>query len=204
LRRAIALGWCGFLEEGRKKGWEDSSYYLHLRSLWHQTKCRVNHQFHLKLDHIRPLNHPVRRLSYLAHFLQDPSLEELWSSTLRIWNGAMGESNISNNQLKENLLNVIPHYHDAYWDYHYTFESQSRRQKVPCLGKDLKLHILLNTTLPLLHATIKDVKIAERFQQFYASLKMPQISKSRYLHQRFFGHQKSEGFLEQAQLAQGA
>lgn len=204
---AIALGCCGFLEEGRKTSWEESAYYQYLRSLWWRRKDRMTHQTQLKLNQIRPFHHPIRRLAYLAHFLQDSSLEKLWPATLQIWEMAIDGHEISLKQLREKLLNMIPHYQDAYWDYHYTFESRIQKKRLPCLGKELKLHILLNTTLPLIYAAIKeagDFRTWEKFQQFYASLEIAQTSKSRYLHQRFFGNQKSELLLNQAQIAQGA
>jgi hypothetical protein len=205
---AIALGCCGFLEEGRKKEWEGSSYYQDLRLLWWGRKAQVTYQAHLKIDHIRPLHHPVRRLAYLAHFLQDPHLDELWLSTLQEWETAMEMPQLSLSKLREKLFEVLPIYSDDYWDSHYTFEAYSQKKVLPSLGKEVKMHILLNTTLPLLYATIKEEGNPsrwEKFQQFYASLEISQISKSRYLHHRFFGEdQRSESFFRQAQMAQGA
>lgn len=204
---AIALGCCGFLEEGRKKSWENSTYYQYLRSLWWGRKAEMTHQAHLKLDRIRPFHHPVRRIAYLAHFLQDPRLEEYWFSTLQVWESAVETTTIPFKKLLESLLNIIPVYRDDYWDSHYTFESDVQKKSLPCLGKDVKMHILLNTTLPLLYAMIKDsgdFQKWEKFQQFYASLEINQTSKTRYLHQRFFENQKSEDFFTQAQMAQGA
>lgn len=204
---AIALGCCGFLEEGRKETWENSSYYQNLRLLWWGRKDQIVHQAHLKLDHIRPLHHPVRRLAYLAHFLQDPNLEQFWFLTLQVWEKATAAAPISFRKLKEGLLNVLPCYQDDYWDCHYTFESRVQKKKLPYLGKELKLHILLNTTLPLLYATIKNsanFQKWEKFQEFYLSLETPQTSKSRYLSQRFLGNQNNERFFTQAQMVQGA
>ncbi len=204
---AIALGCCGFLEEGRKSSWEESTYYQYMRSLWWGRKDQINYQALLKLNQIRPFHHPIRRLAYLVHFLQDSSLEQLWSKSLRIWETAIDKPEIFFKQLREKLLNMIPHYQDAYWDNHYTFESQIQKKQLPCLGNELKQHILLNTTLPLIYATLKEAgnfQNWEKFQQFYASLENPQTSKSSYLHQRFFGNEKSEHWFSQAQMAQGA
>lgn len=204
---AIALGCCGFLEDNRKKSWENSSYYQDLRLLWWGRKDQMTHQAHLKLDHIRPLHHPVRRLAYLAHFLQDLHLEKFWLSTLHLWEKAISATHLSYRKLKDDLLNILPLYQDDYWDYHYTFESHIQKKTLSCLGNELKLQILLNTTLPLLYATLKDegdFKKWEIFQQFYLSLETSRTSKSRYLHQRFFGNQEKEQFFNQAQMAQGA
>jgi hypothetical protein len=168
----------------------------------------VNHQAYLKIDHIRPLHHPVRRLAYLTHLLQDSRLDELWLLTLQIWERAMEMSKISFPKLRDQLCDILPVYSDGYWDSHYTFETKAQKKVLPSLGKELKMHILLNTTLPLLYATLKEEGHSskwEKFQQLYASLQISQISKSRYLHHRFFGEdQRSETFFRQAQMAQGA
>jgi hypothetical protein len=204
---AIAFGCCGFLEEKRKKEWEQSEYYLHLRRLWWGKKDRVIHQAHLKLDHIRPLHHPLRRLAYLVHLLQDANLEQLWPATFRVWEKAIEVPVPEYKKLTNKLFQILPLYADPYWDYHYTFESQARPTCLPSLGKDLKMHLLLNTTLPLLYATIKesrDFQMWEKFQQFYASLEISQNSQSHYLHHRFFGERKEKKLLNQAQMTQGA
>lgn len=204
---AIALGCSGFLEEKRKESWESSAYYQHLRLLWGGRKNQVTHQACLRLDHIRPFHHPVRRLAYLAHFLQDPHLEDLWNNSLYVWEAAIAMPKLPFKQLKEKLLDIFPIYADNYWDYHYTFEDQNRKKSVPCLGKELKLQILLNTTLPLLYAKMKELgnfQFWEKFQHFYASLEVSQTSKSHYLHQRFFGDLRSEQFFKEAQMVQGA
>jgi hypothetical protein len=203
---AIALGCCGFLEEGRKTDWEPSDYYQYLRQLWWGRKDQMTHQAHLKLDRIRPFHHPIRRLAYLAHLLQDAHLEQLWSKALQKWQAAM-EASTPPRLLEEELLQVLPLYRDPYWDYHFTFEGRTQSKCLPSLGKELKMHVLLNTTLPLLYAIIKesgDFQQWERFQQFYASLEVSHNSKSRYLHQRFFGDQRESELLTKAQMVQGA
>lgn len=141
---AIALGCCGFLEEGRKERWENSPYYQDLRLLWWGRRNEIAHQAHLKLDRIRPLHHPIRRLVYLVYLLQDPCLEGLWPSILRLWDTTMGMPDSSLNRLKKKLFNIIPSYEDEYWESHYTFESRVQKKKLPFgLGEELKLHFLL-------------------------------------------------------------
>lgn len=60
---------------------------------------------------------------------------------------------------------------------------------------------------PLLYGTIKemgDFQRWEKFQQFYAAIEIPLTSKSRYLHQRFFGDpHHDEQMLTRAQMMQG-
>lgn len=204
---AIALGCCGFLEEGRKQSWELSHYYQSLRSLWWGKRDQIIHQAHLKLDHIRPYHHPIRRLAYLVSLLQDPDLERLWGKFLRIWTRSNAGSKKEFILLKEELLQVIPHYDDPYWSSHYTFEARSQSKRLPMLGDDLKTQILLNTALPLLYAAMKENDRPsdwEKFQKFYLSLKTDFPNKSRYLHQRFFGEDSAHSLLSQAQIAQGA
>jgi len=204
---AVALGSCGFLEEGRKDSWESSPYYQYIRSLWWGKKDQVTHQACLKLDRIRPLHHPIRRLAFLAHFLQDRHLEEIWSRALNLWQMAASTSKMSSKKLENQLLNIFPVYQDEYWDCHYTFESDNEKTCPLGIGKDIKLHILLNTTLPLLYGIIKEsgsICEWEKFQQFYTSLAISGNSKSFYLHQRFFGGKQNEEFFEEAQIMQGA
>lgn len=204
---AIALGCCGFLEEGRKSIWEQSSYYQHLKLLWWGRKAEITHQAFLKLNQIRPLHHPIRRLFYLVRLLQDAHLEQLWHYLLQIWKTAIAVIPFDFKQLNRCLLDAIPSYHDPYWDCHFTFEEKVQMKRLPSMGKELKTHILLNTILPLLYGTLKesgDVQVWEKFQQFYAHLKVPLTNKSRYLHHRFFNFTKEEQFLTQAQMVQGA
>lgn len=202
---ALALGCCGFLEEGRQKKWESSTYYQELRLLWWGKRDQITLQINLKLDHIRPLHHPIRRLAYLTRLLQDSQLENLWSLFLQEWEKFTLQTDKNYKKLKNQLLDLLPHYTNSYWDHHYTFESHVQSQYLPGLGSELKMHILLNTYLPLLYASlIEQSSDWQFFQNFYASLEMTLTSKSRYLQQRFFGNEKESVFLEEAQMAQGA
>jgi hypothetical protein len=204
---AIALGCCGFLEEGRKQNWGSSSYYQKLRFLWWGRRDQITHQAHLKLDRIRPLHHPVRRLVYLTYLLQDSQLETLWFLALDLWKQFQKDPQQNFRKLKVQFLQILPLYPDSYWDYHFTFEEKAQRKILPSLGEDLKVHMLLNTYLPLLYATLREAGESlewERFQRFYASLEVAFTSKSRYLHRRFFGEQQASDFLTQAQRMQGA
>lgn len=205
---AIALGCCGFLEEGRKTSWESSEYYQQLRLLWWGRKSEITHQTQLKLNRIRPLHHPVRRLYYLVQLLQDPNLETLWDTVLEQWDRPVPtDSKNPYRKLQDNFLQILPIYQDDYWDHHYTFEVKRQTKVLPSMGEDLKVHILLNTFLPLLYAKVKregNPLQWERFQHFYASLHMTETSKSRYLHRRFFGEAQKEALWSEAQIAQGA
>lgn len=204
---AIALGCCGFLEEGRKESWEKSPYYQNLRLLWWGRKDQMTHQANLRLDRIRPVHHPVRRLAYLVLFLQDSNFEVFWDWNMNLWEKALEESIMPVRRLEENLLNCLPIYQEDYWNFHYTFESCRQKKSLSLLGNEIKQQILLNTTLPLLYGAMKESPVFqkwEKFHQFYLSLEVPQTSKSRYLNQRFFGNQKDGQFFNQAQMVQGA
>lgn len=204
---AIALGCCGFLEEGRKESWEHSDYYQLLRSLWWGKKDQITHQCYLKLGRIRPAHHPVRRLAYLVHFLQDHHLEKIWFYALEIWDASMKMIKPSFKKLRDELINIFPTYQNDYWESHYTFSSCMREKRALNLGKEIKLHMLINTILPLMYGVIKDLgdyRKWENFQQFYTLLTIPQTSKSRYLHQRFLGEKTNQDFFEEAQMVQGA
>ncbi len=204
---AIALGCCGFLEEQRNMSWEQSDYYQTLRCLWWGRRDQITHQTYLKLDRIRPLHHPIRRLVYLVRLLQDVNLEKLWLTVVQKWEKAIASPQPVYKKLQHDLLEVLPHYSHSYWDYHFTFENKLQPKCLPSVGKDLKIHLLLNTTLPLLYATIRESAACqkwEKFQQFFASIDMPQNSKSRYLYHRFFLDQKNDDFFHNAQMAQGA
>jgi hypothetical protein len=211
---AISLGCCGFLEINRKESWEGSSYYHTLRSLWWEKQEQITHQTCLHLHGIRPLHHPIRRLVYLTHLLQDSTLEKRWGMIIQIWEKVIVDfsKNIPleksfTKKLTQQIFEVIPHYSHSYWNYHFTFEKTAQVNSLPILGDDIKMHILLNTILPLLNAAFKpsvNAFYGQFFQFFYASLKTTLTGKSRYLHQRFLGENKEQNFFQSSQLSQGA
>lgn len=204
---SIALGTCGFLEKNRQKKWEASQYYQFLRTLWEGKKSEIIHQTTLNLDRIRPLHHPIRRLFYLTNLLQDDKSKNLWNNLLEIWKKALKAPSIKLNILKNLLLEIIPDYQNPYWKNHYTFESKNQSKDLPSLGNEIKMHILINTFLPLIYGTIKDSGNVEEwkfFQEFYFSLEIPLTAKSRYLYQRFFNPSQDLEILSKAQITQGA
>ncbi|CUI16093.1 hypothetical protein PNK_0464 [Candidatus Protochlamydia naegleriophila] len=206
---ALAIGCCGFFETGRKINWEQSSYYQELRSLWWGLRDKLTHQASLRLDHIRPLNHPVRRLAYLVKLLQDPKMDCLWLDLLREWERNVEElaTSMRPKSFLDRLIALIPAYGDDYWKRHYTFEAQAQKKELPLIGYDLKREFVVNTYLPLLYATLKErcqLSHLAVFQTFYASLGAPKTSKGRYLTHRFFGEASKGKLLNKATLMQGA
>lgn len=207
---AIGLGCCGFFEDSTKNEWKSSSYYCELRHLWWGEKARVNHQTKLKLDHIRPLNHPIRRLAYLAKLLADSKSEQLWEKMLMAWHQFAKQKNDQPKALtalKHVLFDSIPSYEDKYWNAHYLFEKNESKKSVPLIGENLKTEILLNVFLPMLYAEIKEQGEAFQitaFKAFFNHFKAIDTRKNRYLMQRFFGDSSKTTILNKAQMEQGA
>lgn len=204
---AVALGCSGFFEERFNK-WESSNYYQQLRSLWWGKKDLIDYQAYLRLDHIRPLNHPVRRLAYLAKFLQDPLMEDLWFNLAKIWCDfvVLDLSTKGIKVIKQQMLDLIPDYQDVYWNSHFLFEN-GERPFIPFIGKDTKTEIVINVFVPLLYQFVRESgnpKWWEAFQVFYGSFKGVTTSKSRYLQHRFFGNGLKASILDTAQMTQGA
>jgi hypothetical protein len=204
---AIAYGCCGFLEDGYNKGWEASDYYQLLRSYWWERRSEITHQTNLKLDRIRPIQHPVRRLAYLVQLLQNPTLELIWNQVLMIWNQPVPNHRKGYMKLKNTLLSLIPAFHHPYWERHYNFEKHQKEKALPTLGEELKTHIFLNTYLPLLfgsnsHPTQE--KEWKKIEGVYNCMKCPETSKSQYLHHRFFGDRLGTHFQRNSQMVQGA
>lgn len=194
---AIALGCCGFFEKEAITHWQTSLVYQNWRSLWWGYHDQVLHQTQLRLDHIRPLNHPVRRLAYLVKLLHDPYMERITATVFDCWREHCEEPL----RLKQRLLDCIPTYQDPYWNFHYTFETEPKTKYLSLMGEDLKMAILINTILPLLYAKVEN---KEAFQQLYGILPAAKANKSRYLQQRFFGNSSGKNLLKLAQMEQGA
>ena len=198
----ISLGVCGFFEKKFKRRWQPSIYYKELEACWDGIKHEGGPRIKLRLDRIRPLNHPIRRLVYLIKLLKDPVLEKIWPY---IWDRWQTRSTWSFKQLRSVLLEQIPIYTDSYWNRHYTFESESKGRFIPLIGEDFKMAVLVNTILPLLYKEIRqtgDPQAFEDFNQFYDSLKGLKSSKVHYLTHRFFG-ENPRNFFSKAQLEQG-
>lgn len=207
---AIGLGCCGFFEESYQLRWDHSTYYQQLKTFWWGVCSSITHQTHLKLHQIRPLNHPVRRLAYLAHFLADDPIYRLWTGIQEVWSrGRLIDR--SNKKEREKLIHQfmdqIPFYEDSYWNSHYTFELESQSLKLPLMGENLKQEILVNTLFPVLYSDIlerDDQEELNAFQQIYQDLKASHSSKTHYLTHRFFGDKPKGALLEKAQIEQGA
>lgn len=200
---ALAFGCSGFFDGRQSKHWELSEYYQHLKTLWWERKGDVVHQAHLRLDRIRPLNHPLRRLVYLVKFLQSPHLEQLWQEMLELWLN----SALEGIKLQKILLQAIPVFEDEYWNTHFTFEKEPVKKKLSLLGDNVKREMLLNAFLPLLYSYLlekAEPMLLDKFRLFYQSFHASQTSKTEYLKQRFFANSSKGNVLNKAQIEQGA
>lgn len=204
---AVGLGICGFFDRRVPEEWKDSGHYQELQRLWWVHAPLAVHQTHLVLDHIRPYNHPVRRLAYLAKLVTDPHLDKVWGNMLTAWQDHYVECFRQDrwSALQEALLDQIPSYEDPYWNHHYTFERQRKEEFLSLLGDAMKTEIILNVFLPLLREVIeKEDEAMKAFEAFYSGLRAAKTSKVEYLTHRFFGDTPKGAILNRAQMQQGA
>ena len=204
---AMCFGISGFLEN--KEKWKENSYFIKLSNLWEPHKHTVLHQTVFRLDHIRPLNHPLRRMVYLAKLLTHCKWDVLWDSVVSLWGNCWSSCKTSRDwsRLIKLMMEYIPHFDDEYWNSHYNFESEVRKEYLPLIGKDFKMALMLNTVFPLLYGEIEekgDSNQIRAFEQFYSSLPSARSGKTRYLTHRFFGETSKGEVLKKARVEQGA
>jgi hypothetical protein len=195
---ARSLASTGFFEEKFYERWKDIPKYLELSEIQPKEPIPC---FKLRLDHIRPANHPIRRLFYLCQLLKDKNLSTMGLEVQYIWKEKRGRN------LLEALLALIPIYEDPYWNSHYTFEPLKREKNIALIGKDLKKEIVVNSMLPLLFHTIDrsgDKEEFEAFFAFYESLNAPESRKATYLTQRLFHQPTQRELLKKSCYQQGA
>jgi hypothetical protein len=206
---AIGLGMCGFFDRKIPEEWKDSTAYQELQTLWWGHSSSVIHQAHLILDHIRPYNHPVRRLAYLAKLITDPQVDKIWTKMMSAWEEHSVECFRRNKwtALQKALLGEIPTYTDLYWNHHYTFEKQMKDEYLSLIGDTLKTEIILNVFFPLLRQDLdksQDPRHLQAFEAFYRSIRSSTTGKSEYLTHRFFGDAPKGAIFNRAQMQQGA
>jgi len=207
-----ALDLCDFFKPFFQKKWGDSPFYQQLlktcRSHSSSFQDRNSKRIHLKLDKIRPANHPVRRLALLVKIMNDPEIKNLDHRLLSLWKSKWESCQKQGwSTLKIALLELMPTYEDDYWNSHYIFEkSPSEQKKIALIGADLKREILVNVYLPILYEIIEnqeDDREKQAFINFYGSLPASKTKKSLYLNHRFFGN-KEKLKISSADLQQGA
>lgn len=206
---AYALGVCGFFKDPYGNKWSHSTYYQTLKSTFYNFFHDEQNPFIiLRLDKIRPANHPIRRLATMAKIAADQDLNTLLATMTNAWKNYWQKPEKNKwGLLRHTLIDLIPTYHDEYWNYHYAFEKVPQVKSITLLGNDLKKEILLNIYFPLLYADInlrKNNQELKAFQAFYASLPASKSRKASYLIHRFFGNTRKENSLSKADLQQGA
>lgn len=204
----FGLGMCGFFDSGFQKKWGKSSHYQSLYAKWTESTCE---RVPLILHHIRPLNHPVRRIALLAMMITDPSLTQLYKQMRNYWYREAPSCHSAHHwtMLRDKLISMLPTYHDAYWNSHFTFEEQAKGGTLTLLGDSVKQEVIVNVFLPLLHQEIyvDNAHAAEDkalFTRFYRIFPLIQNSKTRYLTHRFFGNTIKGEVIGSATMQQGA
>lgn len=198
---SLALGACGFFYSRFRKKWEDSLKYKELLS-----KELTPQKFKLKLNNIRPFNHPIRRIVYLVKMIRDSSIEAVQHHMCKHW--TQHWPNIQSwSMFRHSLEDLLPKYDDPYWNTHFTFSSKPSKQHLPLLGEWLKREILVNVFLPILFEKVAqrgDPHEMDVFHKFFASIPAGLTSKSQYLKQRYFGEITKGKVMKMANIEQGA
>lgn len=206
---AAALGLGGFFNEHHQKKWADSPFYCQLKDEFDKlAKDETAPSITLKLDKIRPANHPVRRLAVMAKMMSDPETLRLESRLFALWSSYWQSGSSKGwKKLKEWFLEMMPSYPENYWEHHYTFETKEQAKPVALVGNDLKREMLINVCMPLLYSEIEsrgsDLE-KSAFISFYSSFPAAKTKKSVYLNHRFFGSKNEKSAFSSADLQQGA
>lgn len=205
---SLAMLSSGFFSSYYQDKWKDSSCYNNLKS-YAESILEPVPQFNLKLSQIRPYNHPLRRFAYLCQLLKDPHAPSLYNTMIDLWSHSWRSPDDKKKwkHLWENYCALIPTYTHSYWNFHYTFETESSQEFLTLIGDSLKNEILVNTWLPLLYAHVEKQGCSEElagFRLFYNSLKGEESRKKRYLTQRFFATTPKGKMLEKAAIEQGS
>jgi hypothetical protein len=203
-----ALDQCQFFNDHFHKKWLNSSYYQQLLLLSKSPPFQSpQFKIALKLDKIRPANHPVRRLAILVKMMNDSKIAGLEAKMISLWNAQWNLYKKHGwNTFKNALLELLPDYKDSYWNANYTFEETNSLKVIALFGKDLKREILTNVSLPILYKNVEisgNVLEKTAFMDFYGSLPASKTKKSTYLNYRFFGNNKKIK-ISKADLQQGA
>lgn len=155
------------------------------------------------------MNHPIRRLVYLAKWMTDPQLASRSLQLFYCWEAAWANCRKHRDWsgLWKAVRELIPSYQDNYWNRHYLFEEKETKQPLTLLGDDVKNEIVVNVFLPLLHGEIvKRGNLEEwrAFRVFYGTLPAANTSKTKYLTHRFFGDTPKGQLLNKINMEQGA
>ena len=207
--RLLALGLqsCGFFSDYYQKKWKDSDYYTRLLGM---ANSPVKHETKLILHHIRPLNHPIRRLAALVKLRAKKSMTDLYSRLITCWELRWRSSMYFNRWeiMLAKMRRILPSFNDPYWNTHFTFEAESKNKHIPMIGDNLKTEIIVNTFFPLLWQHIKNKGgyryEARAFFDLYMHIPSSNNSKTRYLTHRFYGDTPKGAVLQHVLIEQGS
>ncbi len=205
---AYALGKCNFFNSHYLELWKNSPYYQFLADIFAKLPLTDYILPALRLNKIRPSNHPVRRLSMLVRLCKMPENTKFIENIKSQWDPNIYTGNKKSLILMRNkLCSVIPRYDDDYWRWHYMFEESRQTSPINIFGDDLCMEILVNVILPILYEEVQkkaDPQELEIFLIFFNSLPASKSQKSTYLANRFFGDHFSDHIFSKRDLQQGA
>lgn len=145
---AMLLGVSGLLPERECDDWDDETLNF-FRVIWDTWwKCagafdgRCLRRDEWQLDHLMPVNHPVRRLMAAARgFTRTPSL----AGELR--------NMISNNKtFIRKAMNMLGEIEDPFWSHHHTWSSSRQKERIALIGCARAASIVTNVFIPFLAA----------------------------------------------------
>jgi Protein of unknown function (DUF2851) len=208
---ALALGSCGFFDQNYQEKWAKSDVYLNLRAFYlmlAMTSPELK-RLKLKLTQIRPMNHPIRRLVYMAKMLTDWRITSLEAKMISLWKVSWEYYTDKKKwpEFCQQFFKLIPVYEDSYWNTHFSFENESHPENLSLMGDSLKSEILVNTVMPILYEEITSrgsLQEMKALMRFYAFMPATLSGKTQYLIHRFFGETSKGRLLERAQIEQGA
>lgn len=206
---AMGMGALGFFDDSYIKKYSSSTLYTSLKEAFDtKAPCKLQER-KVVLSQSRPFNHPLRRLVSLVKLICDRDAEKIYDNMTSHWESSwpcIGKG-LTFKTLRQQLQELIPSYTDPYWNSHFLFEVEPKKEFLPLIGEDLKAEILINTFIPLLNETVTSrgsIQEMGAFHQFYRSFPSGKSGKAKYLTHRFFGDTIKGKLLNKAAAEQGA
>lgn len=195
---AFVMKATGFFSEKYRKLWGQDAFYQRLLEL----SPLSTSSYPLHYAQVRPLNHPLRRLVYLAKLMSDPTKDKIQRGLMALWE-RFDQYNKLSTFLKE-MRTLIPDYHDSYFESRYFFGNLTSNKRLGLIGEETKNEILLNVFIPFLLCTMVKDRDQERLSKIMTMIPFRTTGKSKYLAHRFFGQSARNQLLARGDLQQGA
>jgi hypothetical protein len=203
LLTAMMLGLGGLIPDG----WPDedperSEYLKRLWSLWWRLREGVSeHRLPpaiWRMDGVRPVNRPERRLALAACWLSREDLEE----RLEAW----ARADLKPAAALTELWGILATDGNRFWETRCTFTSRPMARAAPLLGRSRLTELAMNAVLPWSHARARacgdEVQIRRVEQRYLAWPKAEDNAVLRLARQRLLG-MRSAGCLRGAGQQQG-